>query len=94
MERVQGESRASRWLSLTTDDVKHVMTQLVQEEKKLFSFQFPGFGSLYHSHDIQGDPHIPLQVQGYCIGPVAKRLFWHGERGQMNIDRGPCRPTP
>ncbi|KAJ5102220.1 hypothetical protein NUU61_004442 [Penicillium alfredii] len=26
MERVQGESLASRWLSLTTDEVKHVMT--------------------------------------------------------------------
>ncbi|KAL2785945.1 hypothetical protein BJX66DRAFT_328911 [Aspergillus keveii] len=27
MERVEGKSLASRWLSLTTDDVKHVMSQ-------------------------------------------------------------------
>lgn len=90
MEYVQGETLATRWLSLTTEEVKHVMTQVAGMEHKIFSFRFPGFGSLYHSHDIEDCDSIPLKEQGYCIGPVAKREFWCDGRGQLETDRGPC----
>lgn len=33
---------------------------------------------------------IPLQLEDFCIGPVADRMSWHGERQQMKIDSGPC----
>jgi aminoglycoside phosphotransferase (APT) family kinase protein len=46
MERVEGKSLASRWLSLTTDDVKHVMSQVGEIERKIFDFRFPAYGSL------------------------------------------------
>lgn len=42
MERVHGESLASRWLSLSTEEVKHIMTQIAEIEEKIFSFKFPG----------------------------------------------------
>lgn len=90
MERVQGESLSSKWLSLTTDEVKHIMTQLTEMEQKVFSFRFPAYGSLYHKRDVLEDPHISLQVEDFCIGPVARRQFWRGERHQMELDRGPC----
>ncbi|EAW07591.1 phosphotransferase enzyme family protein [Aspergillus clavatus NRRL 1] len=89
MEKISGESLASRWFSLSAKEVTHIMAQLAQFEKKIFSFPFPGYGSLYHSRDIQGESQMPLGTDDYCIGPVAKRQFWHDERGQMDLDRGP-----
>lgn len=38
MERVQGESLASRWLNLSTGEVKHVMTQIADIEERIFFF--------------------------------------------------------
>lgn len=90
MERVHGESLASRWLSLSTEEVKHIMTQIAEIEHKISAFQFPGYGCLYHKRDIEEECHIPLQVGDFCIGPVASRQFWHDERGKMDLDRGPC----
>ncbi|KAE8377771.1 kinase-like protein [Aspergillus bertholletiae] len=89
MERVHGESLASRWLALKTEEVKDIMKQLADMEQQMFSFRFPAYGSLYHKRDIEGETQIPIEVEDFCIGPVAARQFWHGERGQMDIDRGP-----
>ncbi|KAJ0417875.1 kinase-like domain-containing protein [Aspergillus carlsbadensis] len=75
MERVQGESLASRWLSLTTDEVKHVMVQMAEIERRIFDFSFPGYGSLYYKGDLDSETQIPV--------------FWHGERSNTEIDRGP-----
>ena len=94
MERIHGENLASRWLSLTTEDIKDVMTQLTLIEQKILSAHLPGYGSLYHKHDIEGVSRIDMQVDDFCIGPVAKRQFWHGERLHMKLDRGPCEFTP
>ena len=90
MERVDGESLWSRWLSLTTEEVKHVMTQIAEMEHRIFSFPFPAYGSLYHRRDLNDESQIALQVEDFSIGPIAGRQFWHGERRQMKLDRGPC----
>lgn len=88
MERVEGESLSSRWLSLTTDEVKDIMSQIADMERKIFDFHFPAYGSLYHKKDLDGEAQIPL-VEDFCIGPVSARQFWHGERSRTEIDRGP-----
>lgn len=93
MERVEGESLSSRWLSLTTDEVKDIMTQIADMERKIFDFHFPAYGSLYHKKDLDGETQIPI-VEDFCIGPVSARQFWHGERSETEIDRGPCRFPP
>jgi hypothetical protein len=90
MECVEGESLSSRWLSLTTDEVKDIMEQIADMERKIFDFHFPAYGSLYHKKDLDGETQIPL-VEDFCIGPVSARQFWHGERRRTEIDRGPCR---
>jgi hypothetical protein len=91
MERVEGESLASRWLSLTTDEVKHVMSQIAEVERKIFDFGFPAYESLYYKRDLDGDIHIPVVgSDDFVIGPVSARQFWHGERSKMEIDCGPC----
>ncbi|KAI1831019.1 hypothetical protein DTO006G1_7914 [Penicillium roqueforti] len=88
MERVKGESLSSRWLSLTTDETKDIMTQIADMERKIFDFHFPAYGSLYHKKDLDGETQIPI-VEDFCIGPVSARQFWHGERSKLEIDRGP-----
>lgn len=93
MERVNGESLESRWLSLTTGEVKHVMTQIAEMEQRIFSFRFPAYGSLHHKHDLSDESQIELQVEDFSIGPIAGRQFWHGERQQMKLDRGPCKSS-
>lgn len=90
MERIHGDSLASRWLSLTTEEVKDIMTQVAEIEQKIFSFRFPGYGSLYHRRDVQRESNFETHVGDFCIGPVARRQYWHGLRCQMRIDRGPC----
>ena len=93
MERVEGESLSSRWLSLTTDEVKDIMTQIADIERKIFDFHFPAYGSLYYKKDLDGETQIPI-VENFVIGPVSARQFWHGERSKTEIDRGPCRVSP
>ncbi|OAL65448.1 phosphotransferase [Trichophyton rubrum] len=60
-------------------------------EKKIFNFKFPAYGSLYHGHDIPKESRVDFEVDGgdFCIGPICKRQFWHGERADMELDRGP-----
>ncbi|KAJ6104056.1 Mitochondria protein Fmp29 [Penicillium sp. IBT 18751x] len=69
MERVEGESLSSRWLSLTTDEVKDIMTQIADMERKILDFYFPAYGSLYYKKDLDGEFQIPV-VEDFCIGPV------------------------
>ncbi|EAU34897.1 predicted protein [Aspergillus terreus NIH2624] len=88
MECVEGESLSSRWLSLTTDEVKDIMEQIADMERKIFDFHFPAYGSLYHKKDLDGETQISL-VEDFCIGPVSARQLWHGERRRTEIDRGP-----
>jgi aminoglycoside phosphotransferase (APT) family kinase protein len=55
MERVKGESLTSRWLSLTTDEIKDIMTQIADIERKIFDFHFPAYRCLYHKKDLDGE---------------------------------------
>ncbi|KAE8130873.1 kinase-like domain-containing protein [Aspergillus pseudotamarii] len=88
MERVEGESLSSRWLSLTTDEMKDIMTQIADIERKIFDFSFPAYGSLYYKKDLDGETQIPI-MDDFVVGPVSTRQFWHGERSKTEIDRGP-----
>lgn len=74
MERIHGESLASRWLSLITE-VKDIMTQIAEIEQKIFSFRFPGYGSLYYRRDIQQESNLKTYARDFCIRPVARRQF-------------------
>lgn len=64
---------------------------------------FTRYGCLYNQKDtlpgsqpaiVEGD-NYPLEVrqkiaERFSIGPVVDTAFWSNERGNMNIDRGPC----
>lgn len=99
MEKAQGDSLGSLWLSLSTGELAAVIRQIVDIETRLFSTPFPKHGSLYYKEDLEEKfrEDIPsvandgsLLADRFCVGPVATRPFWTEERGQMNLDRGPC----
>ncbi|KAK2732329.1 hypothetical protein FQN57_002945 [Myotisia sp. PD_48] len=75
MERVRGESFASRWQSLTTEEVKDVMTQIATMEQKIFSFKFPGYGSLYYKNDVKDDKQIPLGRENIVLVLLLRGSF-------------------
>ncbi|WEW60945.1 hypothetical protein PRK78_006433 [Emydomyces testavorans] len=90
MERLRGESLASRFLELPTNKVKGLMMQLVGMEEKIFSYNFPAYGSLYYANDVPESLSVPLpNEKWFCIGPISKRAFWFDERQDMDVDRGP-----
>jgi hypothetical protein len=62
MERVAGGSLSSRWLSLTTDEVKDIMTQLADIERRIFDFPVPAHGSLYHKRTLMGKLRYPSRT--------------------------------
>lgn len=95
MERLRGETLGPKWLSLSKTDMVDLMTQIARIEKKIFDFTFPAYGSLYHRHDIPKESRVDFEVDGgdFCIGPICKRQFWHGERADMELGRGPCKLT-
>ncbi len=99
MEKAQGESLGSRWLSLSTKDLAEVIKQIVEVENRLFSARFAKYGSLYYKEDLeeifrddesQDQNDVDLLSDRFCIGPIVTRSFWTEERGQLPLDRGPC----
>ena len=99
MEKIQGESLSSRWLSLSTKELIEVIKQVVDIESRLFSARFPKHGSLYYKKDLEekfreDEPNnqnpVDLLSDRFCVGPIAARSFSTEERGQIVLNRGPC----
>jgi hypothetical protein len=68
------------------------MIQLVEAEKKIFSCQFPAYGSLYYTLDVAEASRVIIpELDRFCIGPIAKRQFWFDERKDMDLYRGACK---
>ncbi|KAK2810193.1 hypothetical protein FQN50_003163 [Emmonsiellopsis sp. PD_5] len=90
MERLYGDSLSQRWPGLSTAEMKDVLKQIIHIETKMFSYKFPAYGSLYRTRDVAGISHIRIPGSDqFCIGPIAKRQFWFGERKDLSLDRGP-----
>ena len=99
MEKLEGESLASRWPSLSSKELGEVIKQLADIESRLFSARLSEYGSLYYKEDLEeearkNDSKEPngakLLHDQFRTGPIVDRSFWTGERDQMNLDRGPC----
>lgn len=99
MEKLQGESLASRWSSLSTKELVEVIKQIVDIEGRLFAARFSEHGSLYYKVDLERElrEKRPNELNSvdplpdrFGIGPIATRLFWLEERSRMALDCGPC----
>lgn len=60
-----------------------------ESDLKSRSFDYERLGLLYDlsSTSEVGQKH---QLPGFVIGPSTSPKFWEGEKGTMNLDRGPC----
>ena len=99
MEKMQGESLASRWLSLSTEELTEVIKKVVDIESRLFSARFSEHGSLYYKEDLEEKVRenksneqngVDLLSDRFGVGPIADRTFWAEGRDQIVVDRGPC----
>ena len=103
MEEVAGVRLGLRWTNfLHSDEVKPILTNLLDVEAKFQRLRFSHIGSLYFKEDVKElqsfplfsenkDAHIAQFSEKYRVGPLIDRQWWRGERAQMDLDRGPCR---
>lgn len=95
MEKAKGVPLANVWETMDLRQRGDLVSELVNIDKKMFNFEFSGYGSIFLSQDLIGDvSSLPInsnpEFSDYRIGPSTMRNFWKGERSSMFIDRGPC----
>lgn len=96
MEKLLGRPIGDAWFDLSEEERLKVLLEIVKLEAKLFAIKLPASGSIYYARDLSpGTPNIdiPGSEDGFCIGPYAALQWWFGERGDLNIDRGPRKCT-
>ncbi len=81
-------------------EIRNVLLQMLDIDKKFTELRFSKYGSLFYKEDVVGDPHTTAifadeneeseLTRKFAIGPHMSWYLWHGERKQMNVDRGPC----
>ena len=99
MEKAPEQPLELRWFGLTQKERVRLVTSFVEIERKMFSFAFSSYGSLYYkgrlpSHlqsDFYGSEVLnDTDASRFCIGPATDYMFWHGKRAQLDLNRGPC----
>ncbi|KAF1997562.1 hypothetical protein P154DRAFT_547352 [Amniculicola lignicola CBS 123094] len=92
MEKLPGKCIGDTWFDLSEQERFKVLLQIVKLEAKLFTIELPASGSIYYTRDLSpGTPKIDIPGSDgeLCIGPYAALRWWFGERGDLDIDRGP-----
>lgn len=92
---VYGTALSDIWLNLGERDIVSLTRQLAELEAKMMSIAFPAGGSLYYTKDIEKmtvRPGVTLEDAQFCVGPDTRLSLWYGQRSQLDVDRGPCKP--
>ena len=97
MERVKGRQLSEVWGAMSEAQRFDLVKSLVEIEQKLVNVKFPLHGSLYYKSTCYHggntvDPIEPAKkvTSDFVIGPTTQRSFWEDEKGELDIDRGPC----
>lgn len=98
MERIQGVELNRCWKTLSRKEMLTIIKQLCEFESTLFNTTFSHYGSLYYRNSLSPEQQSPLLYskdessvgQRWCVGPTADPSFWHGERKDFDLERGPC----
>ena len=101
MERLRGVPLNLKWKTLSRKEMLVIIKQLCELESTLFNTTFSHYGSLYYRNSLspeQQSPQLyckdePLAAKRWCVGPTAAPSFWHGERKDLDLKRGPCKHT-
>ncbi|KAF3394555.1 Endochitinase B1 [Penicillium rolfsii] len=94
MELVQGRNLDDVWYTLSGQERRTLLSNLVQLESRLFGLQFPASGSLYYCDDLpKNEGRIivpsPSSTRPFCIGPDTSLALWYGKRRELAAERGP-----
>ncbi len=103
MEKVPGVELEKLWGDLTGRQKYEIVKQLVGFEKPFASTSFGMYGSLYCAQDIPNvvsDEVLCVNVDGtetrcsqFAVGPTNNRMYFDEGRGNVGVDRGPCKTT-
>ncbi|KZF25763.1 kinase subdomain-containing protein [Xylona heveae TC161] len=94
MEEAPGRLLGDIWFSLSEKDRIKILSEIVDNEAKLFKIDFPAYGSIFYDKDVpSGMGRETFQpsssAEPFCIGPDASFKFWFEERSALDIQRGP-----
>jgi hypothetical protein len=96
MEKLPGRPLGDAWFELSEHERLKVLHEIVKLETKLFAINLPASGSIYYTRYLCPDApkiDIPEFEDDLCLGPYAALRWWFGERGDMDVDRGPRKCT-
>lgn len=101
MEKVQGKELEHTWYTMTAKEKRAIVEKIVDIEKTLFAIRFPASGSIYFKNSVGAQNtaiDLPLaancgKTQRFCIGPSTEFLWWHQRRGQLAVNREPCKSS-
>jgi len=100
-EKAPGVRLGSVWNQWPRDLKLRLITQVVDLETRLTTIAFDKHGCVYfkkdlhsligeaediNSHAIEDDA-----LKEFSIGPLTTNELWKGARGNMKLDRGPCK---
>jgi hypothetical protein len=93
MEFVQGHHLGDKWFTLSEQERRTLVTNLVRLESRLFDLEFPASGSLYYCDDLPDHySRVIIPSTGtarqLCMGPDLSITLWHGRRLELSVDRG------
>lgn len=99
MEKVPGTELQDTWYTMTVKERMDMVEKVVNIEKILFAIRFPANGSLYFKDfldnsittiDVPSDVNCE-KTSRFCIGPSTELLWWYRGRGDLVVNRGPCK---
>lgn len=102
MEKQAGVVLTNVWDTIKGKQKAQIVDQIVDIERRLAATKFSKFGSLYYKDDLPDDSDTtsPLYVDStgkevrsntFGIGPTNHRSFFDFGRGELDIERGPCK---
>lgn len=101
MEKQPGIVLSDVWGEITGKQKARVVQQIAEIEITLASAKFTKYEAIYYKQDLPAsDNNIPLYINNtgdevlssdFGIGPTNHRSFFDFGKGQLDIDRGPCR---
>lgn len=100
MEFSQGRELGASWSGMGEHDRLRFVRSLVDLEARMFSLSLPASGSLYFLRDLPAmipkfavHPGDVDRQDSLYIGPSTSLDLWYGKRSELDVERGPCKPT-
>jgi hypothetical protein len=90
MEKAQGIELGRLWENLKPRDKLSIVKQIGSISCTLSQAKFPFHGSLYRCQDVSESESIKID-QTFAIGPTTGRAWFDDRRGEVDVDRGPCK---